>query len=199
MRRILCALLLAGAAAPARADDTDTTAPARPDEAQVALAAELGATGGGGSTPGGLRVGGHYLYRLSASDWFDGGVAFTFGLPGAACGRVPPTGMRCDHAPTDGFAGDLSLGIRRDLRGQRGFTPFLRAAAFARVLRFASDDLTGVAGGAELSFGLRAALRDHLSLVGGATVAAGVAHLPDIDNAAQLSLTIAGGAEFRMK
>lgn len=198
MRRILCALVLV-APAPALAEETDTGPPAAPDDAQVALAAELGATGGGGSTPGGLRLGGHYLYRLSSHDWFDGGVAFTFGRPGAGCGRVPPTGMRCDHAPTDGFAGDLSLGVRRDLPGQGRFVPYLRGAVFARVLRFASDDLTGVAAGGELSFGVRAAVRGELSLVGGATFAAGVAALDGIDNPSQMSLTIAGGAELRMR
>lgn len=196
--RSVCALVLLVPAV-AAADDADGGAP-HPDDAEVALAAELGVTGGGGATAGGMRVGGHYLYRLAERDWFDGGVAFTFGQPGAGCGRVPPDGMACEHGLTDGFAGELSLGVRRDLPGQRGFVPFARAAVFGRVLRFASDDVTGIAGGLEGGVGLRAEVRRHLAVIAGAAASVGVAHLGGgVGNAGQLAFTIAAGAELRMK
>jgi len=203
MRWMFCMVMLGATATAgvANADDHDeAAAPSAADQPQVAFLAELGATGGGGATPGGLRVGGHYLYRLSQHDWFDGGVAFTFGQPRAGCGRVPPDGMRCEHGIIDGFAGDLSLGIRRDLPGKQGFVPFVRGAVFARVLRFGSDDVTGAAAGGELGFGVRAAVRGNLSVVGGATGFAGMARLGNgIGAAGQLGLTIGAGAELRMK
>ena len=197
MRWFLAVVVVVGTPAIAAAEEGEPL-PLRA-EPQVALAAELGATGGGGATPGGMRIGGRYLYRLAAQDWFDGGVAFTFGQPRAGCGRVPPEGMRCDHGVIDGFAGDLSLGIRRELRGKQGFVPFVRAAVFGRVLRFAADDVTGAAAGGELGFGVRAAVRGELSVVGGATAFAGMARLGNGYGAAgQLGLTIGGGVELRL-
>src|SRR4051812_23068819 len=125
MRWNLLAAMIVMTPAAALADGTDEVTTSVGAEPQVALAAELGATGGGGATPGGMRVGGHYLYRLSEHDWFDGSVAFTFGQPSHGCGRVPPDGMACNHGVVDGFAGDLSLGVRRDLPGKQGFVPFV--------------------------------------------------------------------------
>ena len=49
--RAVWACVLVTTASPALADD---------DAPQVALAAEVGAVGGGGATPGGMRVGGRY-------------------------------------------------------------------------------------------------------------------------------------------
>lgn len=191
--RVVWACVLVTTAAPtlALADDA---AP------QVALAAELGAVGGGGATPGGMRVGGRFLYRLAEHDWFDGGMAFTFGRRTAGCGAVGPDAMTCDHGVADGFAGDLSFGVRRDLGGQAGFVPFARVALFGRVLRFASDDVTGAAAGGEVGVGIRAAVRADLAIVGGATAFAGMAHLSDdIGAVGQLGLSIAAAAEFRMR
>lgn len=206
--RLLWACVAILGSTPAWADDagapaTDDAAASddeREDDRAVALAAELGAVGGGGATPGGMRVGGRYLVRLSERDWFDGGLAFTFGRPGPGCGRVSPQGMSCDHGVADGFSGDLSIGVRRELGRSTEFVPFVRVAAFARVLRFATDDVTGVAGGGELAAGLRARLRDDLSLVGSAAAFAGLARLGSgFGSAGQLGLTITAGAEFRMR
>lgn len=189
--RVAWVLPIVLAAAPALADDR---AP------QVALAAELGASGGGGATPGGMRVGGRYLYRLADRDWFDGGMAFTFGRSGTGCGPVGPGAMSCEHGVADGFAGDLSLGVRRELPGATGFVPFARVALFGRVLRFATDDVTGAAAGGELGLGLRADLRPDLAVVGAASAFAGLAHLSDgVGGAGQLGLTVGAAAEFRMR
>lgn len=193
--------VLAAIAAPAvaSADDADLTTNLA-TEPQRALAADLGVTGGGGATPGGLRVGGRYLFRLAQHDWFESGVAFTFGQPRAGCGRVPPDGMACDHGVIDGFAGDLSLGVRRELRGQRGFVPFVRGGVFGRVLRFQPDDVTGAAAGLELGFGVRAAVHGDLSIAGGATAFAGLAHLTGgVGDAGQLGLTIGAAAEYAVR
>jgi hypothetical protein len=189
--RAVWVCVLVTTASPALADD---------DAPQVALAAEVGAVGGGGATPGGMRVGGRFLYRLAEHDWFDGGMAFTFGRGTAGCGAVEPDAMSCQHGVADGFAGDLSFGVRRDLGGQAGFVPFARVALFGRVLRFAYDDVTGAAAGGGGGVGIRAAVRPGLAVVGGATAFAGMAHLSDdIGAAGQLGLSIAAAAEFRMR
>ncbi len=186
--------------APAHADEpaiTDQPLERSGQDPQVALAAEVGAAGGGGHTPGGLRVGGRYLYRLADRDWFDGGVAFTFGQPGAGCGRVPPDAMRCDHGVTDGFAGDLSLGVRRELPGQDGFAPFVRGGGFARVLRFDQDDVSGAALGLELGGGVAAAVGHDVRVVGAFSAFAGTAWLGNgVGSAGQLGMFVTMGAEM---
>ena len=194
--------LVAATATVARAEDAGTTAagPAGDDDVQVGLAGEIGAVGGGGSTPGGLRVGGRYLYRLADRDWFDGGVAFTFGQPAAGCGRVPPAGMSCDHGVADGFAGDLSLGLRRELPGQKGFTPFVRGGGFARVLRLEEDDVGGAALGLELGAGVAAAVGRDVRVHGAVGGFAGTAWLGgDLGRAGQLGMTVNVGAELRLR
>lgn len=169
------------------------------DEPQVAIGAEIGVAGGGGTTPGGLRVGGRYLTRLSDHDWFDGGIGFTFGAPAIGCGRVAPDGMDCNHGVADGFAGDLALGIRRHLRGQGAFTPFVRGGAFGRVLRFAADDITGAAIGLELGGGLAADIQDDVAIIAGASAFAGRAWLGGgVGGTGQLGMLVSVGAEVRL-
>jgi hypothetical protein len=189
IRKIVLALAVCAAPGAALADD----------EPQVAIGAEIGASGGGGSTPGGLRVGGRYLYRLADHDWFDGGVGFTFGAPVGGCGRVPPDGMACDHGVADGFAGDLALGVRRHLRGQGAFSPFVRGGAFGRVLRFAADDVSGAALGLEAGAGVAATMRRDLAIVAGAAAFAGRAWLGSgVGSTGQLGMTVSVGAELRL-
>lgn len=169
------------------------------DEPQVALGAEVGAAGGGGTTPGGLRVGGRYLYRLADHDWFDGGVGFTFGSPTIGCGRTPPDGMSCDHGVADGFAGDLALGLRRHLPGQGVFSPFVRGGVFGRVLRFSGDDVTGAAVGLELGAGIAAAVGRDLAVVAGAGGFAGRGWLGNgVGGSGQLGMVVSVGAELRL-
>lgn len=175
------------------------------DDRQVALAGDVGLSGGGTGTPGGLRVGGHYLYRLADRDWFDTSVAFTFGGRGDACmpgsadasGATAMDALPCDRAVTDGFAGDLALGLRRELAVRHGFTPWLRIAGFARALRF--TDVGGFAAGGELGAGLRAPVHGDLAIVAGATGFLGVPLDADLASTHQLGLTITVGAEVGMR
>lgn len=172
---------------------------AQAEEPQVALAAEVGAAGGGGTTPGGMRLGGRYLYRMTDHVWFDGGVHFTFGAPTTGCSRTPPDGMSCDHGVADGFSGDLTLGLRRNLRGQGAFTPFVRGGVFGRVLRFAADDVTGAAAGVEAGAGVAAVVRKDVAVVGSAGVFGGRAWLGSgVGSAGQLGMMVTLGAELRL-
>jgi hypothetical protein len=186
---MLAMVWILAAAAPAAADD----------EPQVALGAEVGASGGGGTTPGGMRLGGRYLYRMTDHDWFDGGVHFTFGSPTDACSRTPPDGMSCDHGVADGFSGDLSLGLRRNLPGQGAFTPFVRGGVFGRVLRFSGDDVTGAALGVDAGAGVAAEIREDVAVVGSAGGFAGRGWLGSgVGGAGQLGMVVTIGAEMRL-
>ena len=192
MRKHIVAMVSLLAAATPAAAEVD-------DEPQVALGAEVGAAGGGGTTPGGMRLGGRYLYRMTDHDWFDGGVHFTFGTPANGCSRTPPDGMSCHHGVADGFSGDLSLGLRRNLRGQGAFTPFVRGGVFGRVLRFAADDVTGAALGIDAGAGVAAAVREDLAIVGSAAGFVGRAWLGNgVGSAGQLGMVVTIGAEMRL-
>jgi hypothetical protein len=196
-KHVLAGTILALAATPAFAETE--AGELDDDDQQVALGAEVGATGGGGSTPGGMRVGGRYLYRMTDHDWFDGGVHFTFGAPTTGCGRTPPDGMSCTHGVADGFSGDLTLGLRRTLPGQGAFTPFVRGGAFGRVLRFAADDVTGAALGIEAGAGVAASVSDDIAIVGSAAGFAGRGWLGrGVGGAGQLGMIVTVGAELRL-
>ena len=195
------------AAGRAAADDRLTTAvDPVDDERQVALAADVGFSGGGAATPGGLRVGGHYLYRLADHDWFDSSVAFTFGGRGDACTAVAarvleapvvPAPVGCERALTDGFAADVVLGVRRELTPRQGVTPFVRVAGFARALRF--TDVGGFAVGGQLGAGVRAPVRGVLAVVAGADLFLGAAWLDPAAATRQLGLIVSVGAEVAMR
>ncbi|MBE7453565.1 MAG: hypothetical protein HS111_33300 [Kofleriaceae bacterium] len=147
----------------------------------------------------GLRVGGRYLYRMDDQVWFAAGVGFTFAAPTAGCGRTPPDAMSCDHGVASGFSGDLIVGLRRDLRGQRGFVPFVHGGAFGRVLRFAADDVTGIGLGLEAGAGVARAVRGDVALRAGASAQAGRAWLGRaVGGSGQLGLTVTVGAELRL-
>lgn len=195
-KHVLVALLTLPALAPATRAAADV-----PDERQVALGAEVGAgAGSGGNTPGGMRLGGRYLYRMTDHDWFDSSVAFTFGAPATGCTRTPPDGMSCDHGLADGFSGDLSLGLRRDLPGQGAFTPFVRGGVFGRVLRFAADDVSGAALGIDAGAGVAAVVREGLAVVGTAGGFAGRGWLGGgVGGAGQLGMIVTVGAELRLR
>jgi len=110
------------------------------------LGARLGLAIGSRVTAGGLRVGGHYLYRLSDADWFDGAALFTFGGGGAACFRDRSDDIVCDHGRLDGFAGEVAVGVRRIFFDDpSGIRPFARAGIGLRVVHFGDDDVTGLA------------------------------------------------------
>jgi hypothetical protein len=109
------------------------------------LGVRTGLVSGGRVTPGGLRIGGHYLYQLTDEDWFDGALLFTFGGGPAACFRDRQDDLVCDHGRLEGFAGELAVGVRRFFPARGGFVPYARVGAALRVVRFGDDDVTGLA------------------------------------------------------
>jgi hypothetical protein len=144
-----------------------------PDVGDREISAELGIASGSRVTPGGLRVGGHLLYELSDTDWFDGEVAFTFGSGQAACFRDRSNTFVCEHGALDGFAGELGGGVRRFLSASQGFRPYVRAGLAARVLRFDDDGVTGFAIPISAGAGLRVRVSDSVAIGGEAALELG--------------------------
>lgn len=163
------------------------------------LGAELGLALGGGVTPGGLQLGGRYLYRLADVDWFDGAVGFTFGGGQASCFRDRDDSLVCDHGALDGIAVDVSAGIRRYFAGRNKFHPYLHGGVAARVLTYGDDDLLGFAVPLWVGGGVRAEVSEGVSVGGGAMLLAGPAWLDrGLGLEPQVSLAISAGVEFRI-
>jgi hypothetical protein len=133
------------------------------DVADREIDAQVGAAIGGGLTPGGLQIGGAYLYQLSDLDWFDGGVAFTFGSGAPTCFRDRADDLQCDHGVTDGVATDVRLGVRRFFAGRPGFRPWVRPSVGARLVYFSGDSLTGFGLFAAAAGGIRARFNDTMA------------------------------------
>ena len=75
----------------------------------------------------------------------------------------------------------------------------MRGGGFARVLRFAADDVTGAALGLEAGAGVAANVRDDLAIVGAASGFAGRAWLGrGVGGAGQLGMVVTVGAELRL-
>ena len=196
MRRAgLILALVAAAPGGARAEDDVLADPAGEQE----LGGSLGVEAGGRTSPGGLQLGGNYLYRLSDEDWFDGGVTITYGGGGAECFRDREGELLCDHGLVDGFAAELSGGVRRVFSGQDRFAPFARAAVGLRVATYTADDVTGLAIPLILGGGVRAVVEDWIAVVGGADLRVGPAFFEgDVGTEPHLTLSVHAGAEFRL-
>jgi hypothetical protein len=178
-RRLTALALLAGVLGmqvpAARADESA----AEPAEAQVPASVQeigvrTGIAAGGRVTPGGLYLGGVYLYQLSDRDWFDGGLAFTFGSGAAACFRDREDRFLCDHGLVHGFSGEASAGVRRWMRSQGRFVPYVRAGISLGVAVFNRDEVRGLTLPAWIGGGIRARVSDGVYVAGGAMLKAGV-------------------------
>jgi hypothetical protein len=191
-RRLILALVLASVPAAA-----DSVAP--PDMSDQAIGASLGVATGGRVTAGGLRIEGHYLYQLSAQDWFDGVAGFTFGGGGAACFRDRADAYICDHGLAQGDAIELAANVRHFLGGQGQFWPFVRGGVGLRVVRFGADSVTGLAIPLHVGGGIRASVTPGIAVtVEGALELGFGAFNHALGLEPQLGVALTGGVEFRL-
>jgi hypothetical protein len=155
---------------------------------------------GGRLTPGGLRVTGAYLYRLSQDDWFDGAAAFTIGSGAAECFRDRDDVRVCDHGPVDGFAVDFVGAVRRSFPSQKSFAPFVRIGAALRFVRFSGDQVAGLAvpliGGGGVAIDLSPTMR--LVAAGQLEIGGGL-FSRGLGTAPQLGLAVNAGIEFALR
>jgi hypothetical protein len=203
------AVLAAALAVPtiARADDGDapgalelSDAPReRAEPPDQAIAATLGVAAGGRDTPGGLRVGGRWLYRMTEDDWFESVAAFTFGKGDAACFRDRDDSFICTHGPVDGVGAELAGAVRHRILGKGNYQPYLRGGVGIRIDRFGADDVRGLAIPLSAGAGVRVAIKDNLALTGEATVEVGIAWLSHgLGTEPQLGLGITALVEFAL-
>lgn len=192
---------LAGAAhAQTPTDDDPGLAAVEDDIGDQSVGADIGIAGGGGNTPGGLRLAGHYLYQLSSADWFDGTASFTYGGGEAACFRDRMDVFTCDHGFTDGTSVEISANVRRVFSARGAFRPFARAGVGIALLRFSGDDVSGVGIPFHAGGGVRARVADGVAVVAQGEVQFGIAMFGgDLGNERQLGLTVTAGAEFRLR
>jgi hypothetical protein len=196
----LAALAIILATRVAQADDAaveSTVAP--PDLSDQAIGASIGAATGGRSTPGGLRITGHYLYQLTDEDWFDGTASFTFGGGDAMCFRDRMDEFSCDHGLADGNAAEIAANVRRFLGGQGDFWPFLRAGVGISLVRFGDDDVTGLALPFYFGGGLRVSVAPNIAIIAHGELELGFGGFShDLGFEPQLGLSVAAGAEFKL-
>ena len=194
------------ASAPASAATNSSQDSSVEDEATEAekpsaqqLGVRLGVGGGGRVTPGGLYLGGVYLYRLTKADWFETGVSFSFGGGGTTCFRDRDAELICDQGRLAGFSGEASAGVRRMLLGKGKLTPYLRAGVSFRFVNFGDDELKGVAVPVWAGGGVRAEVTPGVSVVGDASLHVGPAWMGrGLGLEPQASFIVVFGAEFRV-
>jgi hypothetical protein len=171
----------------------------RDDAVEQIIGGYLGLAVGGRTTPGGLAVGGSYLYRLSDRDFFDASVGFVLGSGDAGCFRDREDDRVCDHGVVDGFAGELGLGLRRHFADQQTMSPFLRLGVAARIVSYGGDDLVGGAFPLVVGGGVRSRVAPHVRVVGAAELRVGLAQFGDgVGGEPHLALAVLGGVEFEL-
>jgi hypothetical protein len=171
------------------------------DMGEQGMAATLGLAIGGRTTPGGLRVAGHYFYQLSDSDWFDGSAAFVFGGGDAACFRDRMNATLCEHGLADGYAGSLSVAARRFLPGlsSESFWPFVRAGVGTSIARFSDDETTGITFFLFGGVGLRASVGEGIAVIALANLELGLGQFSNgVGGEPQAGVNISAGAEFKL-
>ena len=156
-------------------------------------------------TPGGLRIGGHYLYQLSSTDWFDGGAAFTFGGGSAACFRDRGDQYICNHGFLDGRGVEISASVRRVFASTRlasigDLRPFARAGAGVALAQFSDDDVSGVALVLHAGGGIRAKVAPAVAVVVQGDLGVGIGRFGHgLAGEPVFGVAITAGAEFRLR
>jgi hypothetical protein len=193
------ALAIVCAASTAHADDAVSTSVAPPDMSDQGVGASIGIAAGGRVTAGGLRLAGHYLYKLSDQDYFDGVASFTYGGGSAQCFRDRMNAFVCDHGLADGGTVELGANVRRFFGGRDQFWPFARAGIGIAIVRFQDDSVTGFAVPLHIGGGVRAEVSDGVAIVGEGALDLGFGifnHSLGLEP--QVGLAITAGAEFRL-
>jgi opacity protein-like surface antigen len=188
------------AAAPLTRAAPTSTEPADDEIGDQGISGQIGLTGGGRVTPGGLRIAGHYLYQLSERDWFDGTASFTFGSGSAACFRDRADQVVCSHGIADGAGVEVSATVRRVFAPQGAFRPYARVGVGIGLARFADDDVSGFTIPLHGGGGVRVKIAPAIAIVAEADLALGIGSFNrGIGLEPQLGLAVTAGVEFRLR
>jgi len=210
-RLILIAATLAVIAPAAAADATGSAAAAdavaapgsgsgSDDMGDQELGGQVGLALGGDVTPGGLRVAGHYVYKLTDRDWFDSIIAFTYGGGSPQCFHDRTGAFVCTHGLVDGDGVELVGELRHLFVAQGAFRPFALAGVGLGIVHFGADGVTGVAIPIHAGGGLRYAIATGVALVAEAELVAGLGILGHgLGAEPQLGAALTAGAEVRLR
>lgn len=197
---VVGAFAAAATGASANADPAPRGGTASGDMGDQAISSEIGLATGGRVTPGGLRIAGHYLYKLSDLDWFDSSAAFTFGSGDGACFRDRNDDVICKHGVADGIGVEISARIRHYFAADLMFRPFVYGGLGVGLVRFSDDDVAGVAIPLHGGGGLRVAIHPSIAMVFEGDLALGIGSFNrGLGVEPQLGFTVTGGAEFRLR
>lgn len=188
--------------APPPATTPAPAAPAsgEPEIGDQEISVEAGIAAGSRVTPGGLRIGGHFLYQLSERDWFDTGVAFTFGSGTPACFRDREDQLICDHGALDGTGVVVSGAIRRMLALHESIRPFARIGIGIGFVRYGDDGVSGLSVTARGGAGIRIKAAAAISFVAQGELELGFGTFGEnLGTEPQLGLAVTAGAEFRLR
>ena len=204
MSRLLIALAastLVGGVAHAESIDTIQPVTANPnapaDMRDQALGASIGAAVGGRTSPGGLKIAGHYLYQLTDADWFDSVAALSIGSGDPACFRDRMNEYLCDHGIASGASFELAGNVRHFLSGNNEFWPFVHAGAGLAIVRFGDDKVTGATVPLHAGGGLRVSVTEDIAITARAELQLGIGvfnHSLGLEP--QLGANVSAGAEF---
>lgn len=185
------------AAEPPAADPSTAVAP--PDMSDQAVGVAIGLAGGGRTTPGGLRIEGHYLYQMSDADWFDGTAQFTFGSGAPACFRDRMDDTICQHGLVDGASVQVGANVRHFLGGQGEFWPYVRLGVGVALVRYGDDDITGFTIPFHGGGGFRVTVAEGVAVIAEAGIDIGVGRFTNgLGLEPQLGGSVMGGVEFRL-
>ena len=196
-RSIALVTCLAGVAV---ADDATLHARSDATPGDQGISAQMGLSGGGNLTPGGLRIDGHYLYQLSSQDWFDGVASFTYGGDSEGCYRDRMSTMVCNHGLTAGSAVEIAATVRRMFASYGAFTPFARAGLGVSIVRYSADDVSGFAIPLHAGGGVRVKVAPAVAVVAQGEMTLGLgAYSHDLGAETLFGMAFTAGAEFDLR
>jgi hypothetical protein len=174
-----------------------TSEPVGDQDLGVRFGGQLGI--GGPVAPGGLRVGGEYLLRMTERSWAIGAVGFTYGAGGPDCyrGRDPDRSLVCATGVASGFSGRLGVGGRFFPAGRDDATSaFLEGGLAIDVNALPQDSVVGVGPAVWIGFGLRIVAAERVALVGTAHASADVLAYERIGVQGGAQIVVDFGVEF---
>jgi hypothetical protein len=132
------------------------------------LGVRLGlALGVGGVSPGGLDVGGDWIYQLTEHVWFDGEATFLLGASDPVCYLARDRSQVCGTGALSGTAFEVRTGVVFfGPKKANGFVEFLRAGVGLGIVTLPGDRVTGVALPIWVAPGVRTRVTDSVALRG---------------------------------
>jgi opacity protein-like surface antigen len=147
-----------------------------------------------------LRITGHYLYRLSYDDWFDGAAEFTFGSGRARCFRDRQDAVVCNHGLSDGAGVEFSARIRRMFTSRGAFRTYGQVGLGVGLARFGDDGVSGFTVPLHAGGGIRVEVSPTVAIVVEDQLELGIGVFGrGIGLAAELGFAITAGAEFQLR